>query len=219
MNTKTKLIAYGAIVSIVTVAFGFWSEPGGSTDTIKLISDHMNETPGQLASWEVNSTGEVDSQQADVLQCTNSFIRTYVGSKSGERIVAAVMLGKAGPISLHDPNVCYPMAGYTEEGNKRRERFKVGDKEIALWTTVLKKGDVGGERIKVAWGWNAGKGWDAPDNARFHYAGEPYLIKVQIVQELQNRSAEEDKGIARFVEEFMPSLDRQLNIRDEAPKA
>lgn len=221
MNPKPmNILVFGLVATGLTIAMSAlvssytWSR--GPAADARQMAARLEQTTAKLPNWELASSAQIDEDQGKILQCAGSLVQSYTSTKTGDRVVSAVLLGPAGPISLHDPTVCYPMAGFKEVQPQKLETFKVGNKEIKLWTTQMQKGDYSGEKIKIVWGWNDGSGWQAPEsNPRVYFAGKPYLIKVQVVLEIQNRPGSDDKGLARFLEEFLPVLDRQLGIGEQ----
>lgn len=212
---KSNVFFYAIIACALTVIFSRFTTStldGEGAATGQILARKLDEGPIQVPDWEIKSQAPLDEEQARVLQCFSSSVGNYVAPKTGDSVVAAVILGPHGPTSLHDPNVCYPAAGYKVTKEPTRETFRIGDKDVTLWTTQMQKGDVGVERIKVAWGWNDGTGWSAPDSARVTFAGKPYLIKIQVVLELQNRPGDDEKGLHRFLEGFLPSLEQRLQL-------
>lgn len=216
MNREHKKgLAYGVVAALLTVASGYWSgvlaNRWGSSADVQAIAAQLDRVSKQLDGWEMASVDELGKGARDILQCSGELMRTYVSSATGERIKVAVLLGPSGPISRHDPNICYPSSGYKVAGEPARETFTVGEKKIDLWTTLLQPPELGGENLKVVWGWNDGSGWSAPDNARYSFAGKPYLLKIQVACPVKASANRQAPAVAEFVAQFLPLLDSQVS--------
>lgn len=214
MNRNVTLIVFGVIATVITLGAGYLTS-GGSTAELMAVTQRVEQMPKEIPNWELASSENIDENSRRTLECTGYFVRRYIASKTGDRIIAAVLVGPCGPMSLHNPNVCYDMAGYTETRPMKKESFKVGDAEVKLWTTVMEQKKLG-EKIKIAWGWDDGNGFSAPETGRFAFAGRPYLVKVQVVNEVENRPGEDDKALERFMADFMPLLQKTLAQKNGA---
>ena len=49
-----------------------------------------------------------------------------------------------------------------------------------FWNKRFKSKGVHGELMSVYWAWNTGKGWLAARDARYKFAGLPFLYKAQV---------------------------------------
>lgn len=209
---STRGIAYATIAALMTAGVGYGvgavSHRWGSTADLKSMAHRLDQTQRDLPGWELASMKKLAQAHADMLQTEGELVRTYVKVETGERVSVAVLLGPAGPVSLHDPDVCYLGSGYRVIIRPAPEKFKLGDRELTMWSTVMESPELGGEKIKVVWAWNDGSGWAAPENARFNFAGKPYLFKVQAVAAVD--SSGKTPALQEFLRDFLPRLDEQI---------
>lgn len=217
MNPSRRLLVFGGLAAGVSLAMGVWlrsfSAPQADANE---MAKRLLELPKRFGDWELVKSGELLPLHERELQCFGYVMRTYV-KKTGERADVAILLGPHGPIAQHTPDVCYNMSGFEEIQKPTREEFKVGEDKVTVATSVFKNPNDGGTAIKIAWGWNDGEGWDAPEGqARFRYAGRPFLYKMQVVYKLPGLKEGSDQGLRTFIEEFLPVLNQHVGRKESA---
>lgn len=207
-------MVYGALAGVFTLGSGIWMQrTTAPTADVEAFVKKLRNTPKAFSDWELATEEQLPALHQRELQCHSYFLRNYVRAKTGERVHVSVLLGPQGPTSRHDPNDCYPGAGYEVVGTVQREMFKLGDKEVPLNTCVLKMPGSLDRRIKVIWGWNNGSGWAVPESEpRIFYAGSPFLFKVQMVTELDSLDKSRETVQKQFAEEFLTMFDKNLGI-------
>jgi Protein of unknown function (DUF3485) len=74
----------------------------------------LSELPKVLGTWREIEGAEpqLDEETKKVAGATDSFIRVYTDSKSGETVSVLVLYGPADRVFGHTPVVCYPASGY-----------------------------------------------------------------------------------------------------------
>lgn len=225
-NPLVRLAIYTTACCLLTVAGGYaqgmLNGRWGVHQDLERIGNDLENTPRHMEGYELAKVDQLDDRAVEILESQGEIVRTYICNETRERITVSVIVGPAGPISLHDPDVCYPNNGYRVLEEPRRKDFLLGDKPLSLWSTTLGSPEMGGEVIQVCWGWNDGQEWGAPDNARFHYAGAPYLYKIQVVTVRRpgTPAKQADKGTEDFLRHFLPILPTQTaaNVDNVAAK-
>ena len=90
--------------------------------------------------------------------------RRYVNRTNGDTVVIAIVCGKPGPVSIHTPDVCYGASGYNV-GQRIRQTHPGRGAEF--WTADAVKTQASKKRkLRIYWGWSAGSGWKAAEDAR-----------------------------------------------------
>ena len=74
----------------------------------------LAELPKTLGSWasDDNSEQKLDPEIARTAGSTDHVIRTYVDSKTGDKVTVLLLYGLAQNVYGHTPEVCYPASGY-----------------------------------------------------------------------------------------------------------
>jgi hypothetical protein len=97
---------------------------------------------------------------------------------------------------LETPSVFERPAG----ADGRRSEFRT-----ALATRAGTKPSV----LRIFWGWNASKGWSAPEQPRWKFADAPALCKLYVIRETAGAVVEPGADPCNdFMRVFLPELDR-----------
>ena len=136
----------------------------------------------------------------------------YVNADTGESVKVAVILGPPGPTAVHTPEICYSSREYTIEETRQAENFTAADgNSDSLWKLSLRAHDLQAHRLRVYYGWTTDGRWQADDNPRFSFAGEPFLAKIQIAGRIsQTDESSSSDPCLRFLKEFTPQLRKHL---------
>lgn len=104
-----------AILAIAAggVAHGLVTDRWGLPAQVAAISARVLTLPVEIDSWASTET-PLDPRQLEMAGAVGATSRTYVDSITGERVQIHVLAGRPGPISLHEPTVCFTGAGLTQ---------------------------------------------------------------------------------------------------------
>ena len=149
-----------------------------------------------------------------MLQCTGNLVSTYVDSSQPNRQVNMIYLvGPAGPLAVHTPEVCYGSNNYQVVERARSKTITdVDGKQHAFSVITFRENRAGNRRLRVYYGWNRDREWVAPSIPRTAFAGVRSLHKLQIATHLEG-DEEVDAG-ERFLQESLP-LFREIYKRSE----
>lgn len=214
MSPNTRVLIYGGLACALTLgcAFVMHSMEAPQAEVMEMAK-RLEDMPKRFGDWEMASADQLLELHERELQCHGYIMRTYVRSKTGDRVNVAVLLGPHGPIAQHEPQTCYPMSGYEEIQRPMKEDVPVGEGKTVPLSTAVYRSPADGSTIKILWGWNDGAGWESPDtNPRFRYAGTPFLYKIQAVYKMNSLRDGSDRGLRSFMEEFLPMLDKQIGL-------
>jgi hypothetical protein len=184
---------------------------GGATEFPKL-ADQLKKLPTEIGPWHMRASQPLSAAAAAVLECAGYVSRQYENRQTGEVVTMAVLLGPAGPISVHTPDVCYSSQEYTIHQSPERTNFSRNQSgQDELWRTTLRSTRLEAGYLRVYYGWSSGDSWSAPADARFKFVGRPYLYKLQVAGPLPSPPDEKavDPGF-RFVTELLPVLKQHL---------
>ncbi|MEN6450803.1 MAG: hypothetical protein ABFC96_09945, partial [Thermoguttaceae bacterium] len=121
-------------------------------------------------------------------------------------------VGPAGPTSVHRPEICLSSRAYVGRGERQRLTVRGPDgKAHRFWTADFQSTGVGGELLRVCYGWSTGGEWAAPDDARFAFAGSPYLYKLQASFVLHGGEGEEkETSLSQFLRDFVADAQKAI---------
>ncbi|MEN6457937.1 MAG: hypothetical protein ABFC63_03340 [Thermoguttaceae bacterium] len=205
-----------AIVGAVTLASGLWqgrlSHRWGESTAMLDAARRIEQVEANCGNWALQSTGTLDETALTQLECAGQFVRTYVNQRTGEAVIATLIVGPPGPTSVHRPEICLSSRNYTSRGERRRVVLHHSDGATSeFWASDFQAHSAGGELLRVCYAWSTGGEWTAPNDARFAFAGSPYLYKVQVSTVLRaGEDADKDTTMTRFLQDFLPKLQRRL---------
>lgn len=190
-------------VTVMTIATGVVfrvADARPSVAAMDSIASRLDGFPDAIDGWRQSSAPEVNPDVLRELQCQGTVNRLYRQPTNGRSAHVALLLGPAGPIATHTPEVCYSVRDYEILGQPTRATFSASDgKTHQFWVTQVRRRDATGDFIRVYHAWNANGTWAAPENARLAFTFSPYLYKCQIAfSEFDSRdSAAEEEAFVR----------------------
>lgn len=175
---------------------------GPQTDMLE-AARKLESTPKEIEGWELVREDPLSEGVVEMLQCSGYVNRTYRNEKTGDRISVVVLLGPAGPIAVHTPEICYSSRDY--KITDQRTACEVGDSE-KLWDLTLKSKGVVEAPLRVLYGWTNNGKWDATPDPRFAFGGRPFLYKIQMAGPV----TQEHDACQDFLASFLPVLRHHL---------
>ncbi len=211
----TALIVGSAIVASPWT--GRWSDPGER----RLAVERLGQIPMMIGDW-VGRPERIDSREIRAAELDGSVKRHYANPRTGQTITLVVVCGRPGPVSLHNPNDCYPGAGFDmaqEEPetlamaiDRPGERAEFARADFERWAAVPS------ERLRVYWSWKAKGAWSAPSRPRLAFGSQPFLYKLYLIRRVSKGSEPIDDATTRdFLRRVMPVLDDALGSHGDAP--
>jgi len=203
-----------AIVVLTGFVHGDWSGRWGMSQALQKAADRLEDLPQDLEGWN-SETFTLDQGQLEVGEIAGYVGRRYEHAESGEVLSVMIVCGRPGPISAHTPEWCYGGAGYATAELPATETIDSAGEgpPAAFWTNIFRRErSAVPEALQISWSWNAGQGWQAPDNARLAFAPYRVLYKMYIVRDTSaNNGSSEDWQICRdFLRQFLPVVDQAL---------
>jgi hypothetical protein len=177
---------------------------------LQSAGDKLQRTPERFGDWILERSQPLDEDSAELLQSTDGTQRIYRNQRTGETVALTLIVGPAGPMSVHTPEVCYSSRDYKTVSPPNR--FHVGSGgDAQFWGMTLESTDLEGGGLSVAYGWNDGNGWAAPQMPRFEFGGAPVLYKLQLAAPLEGDNGLKQNNTCRsFLRAFLPALDAVL---------
>jgi hypothetical protein len=189
------------------VVFGWFSQRWGPPEGINTVSSKLGELPDTIGSWELEEAREVSEGVFNVLRCSGFLDRVYVNRDTGERVEVYLIVGPAGPVSVHQPEICFKNHSHKQRGE--REKVQIEERQLTdhLWALTFDpaEGNIDGQITRVYYAWTDGLEWQAPRDARFAFAGRPYIYKLQVSASLPVSASLEERDPCRaFLDELLP---------------
>ncbi|HLW65953.1 MAG TPA: hypothetical protein VKS79_11650 [Gemmataceae bacterium] len=158
-----------------------------------------------LGDWhaEVLPRGQDDEPKTSVLNLR------YTNRKDGKWLVTSITSGRAGRVSIHNPEHCYLGSGYEVVDSIREETLEVDNNEQHFWTGHFqKRKPTGVESIRIHWGWTTQGQWLAPQYPRLFFAATAKLHKLYMIHPVTGTDTPAD--LAEY-QDVMTQFVRELN--------
>jgi hypothetical protein len=197
------LTVFAAVTGSGTVA-GLWTGRWSNTVSLDHAPSKASQLPMTLGDWD-GQTKEVDPRTMEVAGCSGLLLRQYVNRRTGDSVSVMLMCGRAGPVSVHTPDVCYA-GGYDQAGPTVRHTL-ASPTGGQFWVRRFQKKAAIPLQLRIFYSWNATGTWQAPDNPRWSFAHRPLLYKLYLIRELSrvDEPLEEDASLS-LLQVLVPEL-------------
>jgi hypothetical protein len=216
------LVAVMALTVLSGAIQGHIRNRWGPSDALQSAARKLNDVPEKFGGpqndrWQLKTAEKMADDTVEMLECTGYFVRTYENRRTGENINVFVVVGPAGPIAVHTPEICYSSQNYTSREKRQRVAIQSAqEQDDQFWALSFKTKTLQEDLLVVYYAWTANDRWSAPDDARFAFVGSPYLYKIQLSCEMPAGSNLKTRDSCReFLKDFVPVLRQYLT---EAPR-
>lgn len=208
-------VAAIAIIVSAGVFHGDRSGRWGASAELARAVDRLEGVPLEVGSWRGESF-ELDAQQIEIGEIAGYVARRYEDRNRGAAVTVLLLCGRPGPVSAHTPEWCYGGAGYHSEGIPEVETVGSDPGGAAAFRTALfeKERSAVPEGLRIHWAWNAGRGWEAPENPRVAYAQDRVLYKLYVVRDASSeigRPRSDTDVSLEFLRQFLPVVGEKLS--------
>jgi Protein of unknown function (DUF3485) len=179
----------------------------GKSDDLPVVAERLKQFKADLGDWR-SEPRELDARQMEVAGVASYVSRLYVNRKNGEKLQMLLICGRPGPISVHEPDVCYTNAGYVR--TRDLDKVAMGDNEFKAGT--FEKGPPQPDSLRIVWGWTTDGQWKAPTNPRQAFGRDTSaLLKLYIIRQTGPDDGTAAKEPAtEFLSVLIPELKRCL---------
>jgi hypothetical protein len=203
------LVGLVVLTAVPAVVQGVLTRRWSGKADLQGAAARLVEFPTQFGDWQQQGEEEkVPEEALRELQCAGCFNRHYVNQRLGRDVTVIVMVGPAGPLIRHPPEICYGNTANQLLGKPVDIELTTTD-SIEHRVRLLRYANpraVSGE-FSVCYGWSEKGAWDVPTYPRVEYGSAPMLFKMQV---LTTDAVPKDGGLpaatARFLSDFLPLL-------------
>ena len=198
---QTLLLGSGMLLLVFSgVVHGIWTDRWTAKEDLAEAKARLESIPLVLGDWQ-GETLEID--QKPKAGMAGMITRRYVQKGTGKTVTILVSCGRSGPASLHTPEMCYGGSGFEVE-KPRVFRVPQGD----FWTARLTKTKSDQRtQLRIFWAWTPNGQWQAPENPRITFAGQPLLCKLYVQREMNSGDDPlESDPCLEFMQSLLPTL-------------
>ena len=172
------------------------------------------QIPGEEGYWEAEKDRELSDDSVAMLRIQNAYVlRTYRNSITQEFVNFTVMVGPAGKITVHTPEVCFGGKNYEKEATRTSVPFDVvlEDKEQVdtFWrTNFIGRSLDTNNRVSFYYAVSTGDVWQAVEHPRSHFQRYRYVYRIQV--EAYSGAEDERDVVKSFLDDCLPVIHEHL---------
>lgn len=201
------------VLVVLTVTSGMLhgrlSRRWGASDELRRAGERLELFPTRFGSWVMQSSSELGEYAESVLECTGYINRVYRDEETGTEVSVGVVVGPAGPIATHSPEICFSSRDYRVLDERKQVSVSWPGRPGAaqFWAVTFEPANEAGDLLRVYYGWSDGAAWGAPRDPRLAYFGRPLLYKLQAAASVPvDADLQASDPCARFLESFLSAL-------------
>ncbi|MCA9047150.1 MAG: exosortase-associated EpsI family protein [Planctomycetaceae bacterium] len=209
------------LAGIAVMCFGQLADshinPFSSTDPAVMLTavEHLRRVPDQIGTWS-SVDGKLTEEEIQAAGIEGYLRREYRDQTTGYRVNMTLLCGLAGPMSVHPPTACFEGVGYTLCAGPlvvtTSDASVVGGPAAEFNKSAFRQGDTSfPELVRVFWAWGSDGHWQAPQNPRLEFRGQPYLYKLYVTDRSMDAPGSTPLPQAEtFLEAVLPALSEAL---------
>ena len=176
----------------------------GVSDELVAASQRVDAIPTSLGDWVAKEKEQLSDAAVKMLRSTGDFAGSFV-NPANELISMVFLVGPAGPLAIHTPDVCYGSNNYSTFEAKRKKTIVDSEgNEHEFSVITFQENKAGNRLLRVYYAWNYKGDWVAPAMPRTAFAGVPMLYKIQVATNAISRNDGELDAGERFLRENLP---------------
>jgi len=223
MKSKVLLVAPFVVVAVALGTSTFiqgdivdrWGPH--QNDTLKMFTENIDKIPMKFGNWVAVEKIKQDAEQLKYAKVTGSFSWLYRNVKTKKEVRVFLVSGKPQNVADHEPDMCYPAAGYTIAGEGvRLYPITIGDDEDYIECTTKEavfnkqEGTTPTQYLRILWTWKTGPGpWEAPSLPSFKFGFKPALYKMYLITDYHDEQLEDCPSV-QFIEDFTLPFDKAV---------
>lgn len=198
-----------AILAITAggAAHGLMTDRWGLPTQVAETAGRVRTLPETIGAWRSSET-PLDRRQLEMAGAVGAVSRTYEDSTTGEKVQVHLLAGRPGPISLHEPTVCFVGAGLTQVENTVKYEVQGNRAGVTAQFSkaVFRSARQADRGLLTLWTWSPdGTVWSAPEHPRSAFAGSGCLFKLYVIAD-PARDSEGPSKLSPTAESFVSSL-------------
>ena len=214
MSRILPLLTALIVVAVAGFVHGRWTQRWEKSPELEAAVLRLDRVPQSVGNWKAHAAPEIKAEELAQAGADGAWVKRFT-STNNDTVLVVLLVGRAGNMSVHRPENCYPGAGYDQATASIRYPIHApdGDRVADCWTSKFVKKDVAApSQLRIFWAWNAAGEWKASGFPRWDFAHLPYLYKLYVIRETNNRiDPLEEEPAVKFLQQFLPELSKALN--------
>ncbi len=219
MRRYYPLMAGALVLLLSGLVSGLLTDRWRVSAAVQTSCDRLAAVPASVGDWDSEPL-ELDARQMALSEAVGQCARRYVQHGSQREVRLVLLCGRRGPLSVHQPDVCYTASGYHLAAAPGKWT-PPGSDSVSFWTARFTRPGQEAAPLRVFWAWSTDGTWSAAENPRLEFVGRPALYKFYLVERLSRPDEPPEEGAAaEFLKVMLPELHRCLGTqRDETASA
>jgi Protein of unknown function (DUF3485) len=188
---------------------GRWTNRWRPSPELAMLAARFDSIPIVIGDWQ-GTAFELPPEVRAMVGAVACVSRKYSNPARGVSVTVLLLGGLPADIGNHTPDICYPFAGYTLNATSPFDyHYGTANTRAGFRTALATRGGVSPSVLRLLWGWNASKGWTAPEDPRWSFASKPWLCKLYVIRETAGSAVKpEDDPCMDFLSVFLSEVDR-----------
>ena len=172
----------------------------------------LKDLPTTLGTWRGEPVTP-DEQIVRATGCSDSVFRHYVDQATGAGLEAYILYGPPPAMVGHQPEICYPTAGYKQVGHTITRPVAIGPIQAPFLSFAYAKGEGGETDLQeVYYAWRLNGPWTTSGGTMKQFERIPGLFKVQIARRLTDHERRDvGNPCEAFLHVLLPELEQRLS--------
>jgi hypothetical protein len=188
---------------------------GDSERLLQLAGENVSRLPETIGAWRMEKSDPLSENVMQILGCRAQQSRVYADDQTGDQVALTLLVGDAGPLVAHTPDVCYSSTDFEIAEPAGAEVIRgSGARADTFDRATFRSRSLDGRKQRVYYAWRKFDGpWQVPPNPRLALGGQPMLYKLQLAGEAQETAGNSPQSdpVRRFLADLLPVLDRTLS--------
>ena len=178
----------------------------------------FQQLPNQFGDWHLVSKARPPSSYVcGTLNLAGHIHRVYEHVHSGHRVAVLLLVGPAGPLVRHPPEICYQSLD-SQLLDTRSLNFAIDGRPQHFRLLHYRGGSTATKDFYVAYAFGCQHRWNAPTRPRLAYGGEPVLLKLQVLTDVT--SVDDQKSTSKlldFLQQLLPAVNHVTSLPANSP--
>lgn len=181
-NILLSVLAVVVLTIVPAVIHGSYSNRWGQPEEQVTAAAAIDTFPKQLGNWvAVGEAEPLSSRVQQELGLVGYVSRVYRNPRTQNIAQVLLMVGDAGPLVRHPPEICYGNRANELRGESEQHVPAAGDRAPSEFRVLnYEPNSTLAQPFRVAYAWSSDGGWKVPSLPRIAFGGKPVLYKVQI---------------------------------------
>jgi hypothetical protein len=198
----------------------------GASEAQEIAAERLKAFPDRIGDWQLRESKELSELAMSFLKCRSYVNDTFVHRQTGTVLTVSLLAGPFGPMSVHNPDVCFPYFGYVPMKKTQRSRIAAVPREGSVepadapqqppqdefWSAAFKPKEGFADPIYVYYAYSDGGPWEAPSIARFAFGGAPVLYRLNVSSQCESWPKTKDVDpCVDFIQQLLPIWREKLS--------